>query len=100
MINCYSKKNPKGGINSLPLQYLILWVGTVGGFPTFYYIFSRKSDYVEGKKVVMGILLKIHLNIRYIPTSIKVLKSADGKRQGIVLCLFLINGLPVYTMNG
>lgn len=71
-------------MNSLPLKYLLLWIGSVGIVPTIYYIFGRKSDYVKNRKaligiiflsfyifVFFGILLRIHLNILSIPTSIK-----------------------------
>lgn len=92
----------------MPVKYLILWIGSIGVFPTLYYVFSRKDDfdfksfyylfyYVftrkedfdrdqlnKDKKVMWGIiflsfytyilfgfLLKIDLNVRVIPTSIK-----------------------------
>ena len=68
----------------MPFKYLLLWIGSIGVFPTLYYVICRKSDLNKNKKILIGIiflsfytfvlfglLLKIHLNIRYIPASVK-----------------------------
>ena len=68
----------------MPFKYLLLWIGSIGVFPTLYYVISQKRDLSKNKKILIGIIflsfytfvffgliLKIHLNIRYLPTSVK-----------------------------
>lgn len=71
----------------MPIKYVILWFGAIGIIPTFLYLVLPKE---EAKSIVtdkakmfcvllitfyvfvtFGIILKMYLNILYIPANIK-----------------------------